>query len=394
MIDILYMKYKSADNKFVLYIMNETIRFQANKWLKDISTRHVWNQLRTCWIDKYLKSSDVIIADADKQFVAREFKQYADNMKIAIKTISIETHHSIEMMKRYHDSLRRMYAIITIEISSIDIEIALQMTFKIINDSIEFDELIFTLLVFEAYSRMIEINVSSLTITQRVIAMRKAMKEVQKFIAIRHMNDALNTQNDFIIILIHELSLNSFVLIFRESKDFNQSESWKESFKLLSIQSESTIVELLNESIKFRIISLKSYYQNDDHINDELLFSSIESLIESSIESSIESNSEHIDSIIFIESIKRDRDRFRKFLASIAHFIFNTIVESVVSSFIASRQKEIVDILEKEVFISIDKRNVSADVRIFSFRFVNEIKHSSTEKAFEKFRLMIQTFND
>jgi hypothetical protein len=25
---------------------------------------------------------------------------------------------------------------------------------------------------------------------------------------------------------------------------------------------------------------------------------------------------------------------------------------------------------------------------------VNEIKHSSTEKAFEKFRLMIQTFND
>jgi hypothetical protein len=35
--------------------------------------------------------------------------------------------------------------------------------------------------------------------------------------------------------LIHELSLNSFVLIFRESKDFNQSGSWKESFKLLSI---------------------------------------------------------------------------------------------------------------------------------------------------------------
>ncbi len=171
-----------------------------------------------------MKSSDVITADADKQFVAREFKQYAGNMRIAIKTISVETHHSIEMMKRYHDSLRRMYAIITIEISSIDLEIALQMTFKVINDSIELDELIFTLLVFEAYSRMIEMNVSSLTITQRAIAMRKAMKEVQKFIAIRQMNDALNTRNDLIIILIHELSLNSLVLIFREGKD-NQSEA-------------------------------------------------------------------------------------------------------------------------------------------------------------------------
>jgi hypothetical protein len=55
--------------------------------------------------------------------------------------------------------------------------------------------------------------------------MRKAMKEVQKFIAIRQINDALNTRNDLIITLIHELSLNSFVLTFRESKDFNQSES-------------------------------------------------------------------------------------------------------------------------------------------------------------------------
>ncbi len=32
MIDILYMKYKSADNnKSVLYIMNETTRFQTDK---------------------------------------------------------------------------------------------------------------------------------------------------------------------------------------------------------------------------------------------------------------------------------------------------------------------------------------------------------------------------
>ncbi len=46
-IDILYMKHKS-DNKSVLHIVNETIRFQANRWMKDISTRHVWDQLRAC----------------------------------------------------------------------------------------------------------------------------------------------------------------------------------------------------------------------------------------------------------------------------------------------------------------------------------------------------------
>jgi hypothetical protein len=317
-------------------------------------------------------------------------------MKITVKTISIETHHSIEIMKRYHDSLRRMYAIITIEISNIDLEITLQMTFKIINNSIELDELIFTLLVFEAYSRMIEMNVSSSTITQRAIAMKKIMKEIQKFIAIRQMNDVLNTRNDSIF-LIHNLSLNSSMLIFREDKDINQSKTWEESFKLLNTQNESTIIELSNESIKFLNISVKSYYQNN-HANDDLLFSSTESLIESSIESSTESSVESnvefqdnliIDSIIFIESIKRDRDRFRKFLVSIVNFIFNTISESVVSSFITSRQQEITDLLEKEIFISVNKRDVSTNVRIFSFRFVNEIKHSEIEKTFEKFRLMI-----
>jgi hypothetical protein len=145
-------------------------------------------------------------------------------MKIAIKTMSIETHHSIEMMKRYHDSLRRIYSIIAIEISDIDLEIVLQMTFKALNDSIELDELILILLVFEVYSRMIEMNVSSLTITQRTIAMKKIMKEVKKFNAIRQMNDALNTRND-LILLIHDLSLNSSVLIFREDKKINQSRS-------------------------------------------------------------------------------------------------------------------------------------------------------------------------
>ncbi len=170
-----------------------------------------------------MRSSDVITADADKQFVAREFRQYADNMRITIKTILVETHHSIEMMKRYHDSLRRVYAIITTEISSIDLEIALQMTFKVINDSIELDELILTLLMFDVYSRMIEMNVSSFSITQRAIAMKRVMKEVQKFNAIRQMNDALHTRNDSNS-LIYNLSLNSPVLIFRENKD-NQSET-------------------------------------------------------------------------------------------------------------------------------------------------------------------------
>ncbi len=93
-----------------------------------------------------------------------------------------------------------------------------------------------------------------------------------------------------------------------------------------------------------------------------------------------------------IESVERDRGRLRKYFASIANVIFNII--SSDSSFIAFRQKEIVDLLEKDVFLSVNKKNVSSNIRIFNSRFVDEVKNSDTEKAFEKFRLVIQAFND
>jgi hypothetical protein len=127
---------------------------------------------------------------------------------------------------------------------------------------------------------------------------------------------------------------------------------------------------------------------------------------------------------IFSNSFKRDRDRFRKYLASTAYlsFVFNTtddldfalalvfasisifafaviikldsILHIAFFQFVAFRLKEINDLIEKNVFRSVSKNDVSFDVRIFNFRFVNEIKHSDINKAFEKSRLVMQTFND
>ncbi len=145
-------------------------------------------------------------------------------MSIKIKIVSIESHHSIDMIERYHDSLRRVYAIIVFEILDIDSNSIFQIIFKTLNDSVDLNDLVFILLVFDDYFRMIEMNISFSTITQRSIAMRKTMKEVFKSIVSRQMNDVLNMRNDSSTILIHDLSLNSLVLIYRE-RNADQSES-------------------------------------------------------------------------------------------------------------------------------------------------------------------------
>jgi hypothetical protein len=92
-------------------------------------------------------------------------------------------------------------------------EIMLQMIVKAINDTIDSDELMFILLIFETYSRMHVMNPSTPSITQRAMTIEKAMTEIRKFRAERQIADVLNTRNGSIVTPIHDLSLNSDVLV-------------------------------------------------------------------------------------------------------------------------------------------------------------------------------------
>ena len=49
-IDIMYI-----NSNPVLYIINETTCYQATHWLQNISAKHIWDILQTCWIDIYVR---------------------------------------------------------------------------------------------------------------------------------------------------------------------------------------------------------------------------------------------------------------------------------------------------------------------------------------------------
>ena len=146
-VNILYINSKS-----ILHIIDNIICFQIGRWLKEIFTKHVWNQLRYCWIDIYFGLFDFIFTDVNKQFAAKKFKQYAANMGIIVKNVFIKIYYSIDLIEYYHESLRHIYIIIIIEIFKINADLVLQMLFKVFNDLIRSNDFIFTLLVFGAYS--------------------------------------------------------------------------------------------------------------------------------------------------------------------------------------------------------------------------------------------------
>ena len=104
------------DGNPVLHIVDEATRFQAARWLQNISAKHTWDVLRLCWIDAYLGPPEYIIHDAGKNFVSKEFRQYATSMAVTTKSVPVEAHWSIGLMERAHPVLRRAYKIITEEL--------------------------------------------------------------------------------------------------------------------------------------------------------------------------------------------------------------------------------------------------------------------------------------
>ena len=76
----------------------------------------------------------------------------------------VKAHNSVRMVERYHGPLCRIYHIIIAELLDISKDMALQMAFKVINDSVGPNGLIPTLLVFGAYPHIVESDAPNPTV--------------------------------------------------------------------------------------------------------------------------------------------------------------------------------------------------------------------------------------
>ena len=186
-----------------------------------MAAQHVWESLRTCWIDVYLGPPDLSNHDAGTNFTSNEFQQYANSLAIITNEVPVEAAHSIGIVERYHKPLRRAYTVIMDEfkengnITMWNKALILQMAVKAINDTAGPDGITPTLLVFGAFPRMSELNPPAPSIAQRATAIKKAMAEITKLRATRQVNDALRTRNGPRTENLHSLPLGSDVLVWR-----------------------------------------------------------------------------------------------------------------------------------------------------------------------------------
>jgi hypothetical protein len=87
------------------------------------------------------------------------------------------------------------------------------MAVKAVNDTTGPDGLVSILLVYGAYLRINNLDPSTPSIIDRAVIIRKAMAEIVKLRAKQTVNSALHYRNGPDTTLIHDLPLNSEVLI-------------------------------------------------------------------------------------------------------------------------------------------------------------------------------------
>ena len=403
-----------------------------------MSSKHTWDVLRLCWIDCYLGPPDFIRHDAGKNFVSREFKQFASFMAITTRSVPVEAHWSIGIVERYHAVLRRAYKIIVDE-GITQKETALQMAVKSVNDTAGPNGLVPTLLVFGAYPRMHSMDLSAPTIIQRAGAIEKAMCEVRKIHAERQVAGALNTRNGPRVDTVHDLSINSDVQVFCEG-NAGHTGRWIGPFKLLSIVNETCKISLPSGPTDFRSTVVKPYLiePEDDDLNDTLgtkhdnqkngheedytptagpiTIDSIPAVVVTppvAVDLPINLPDDHdreaVSPLLARENsdrssrnprVRRLPARFQN-LADVTIFLQDNYLLPSESAplpapgpFTESHQKEINGLMEKGVFWVVPVSQVPRNTRIFNSRFVDEVKNIGTAAAYEKSRLVVQTYND
>ena len=129
------------------------------------------------------------------------------------------------------------------------------MAIKAVNNTTSPDKLVLILLVYRAYLWISNLDPLALSVIDRAAIIQKAMAKIVKLQAKQTINSTLYYYNRPNTTLIHNLPLNSKVLIQRKSG--NQTRL----YYLLAIEGETCRVQLPNRPTSFRSMSIKPYFR-------------------------------------------------------------------------------------------------------------------------------------
>lgn len=152
-IHVVFVKIIYNDNKVILYVAVRSTHCHVDRWLPIISLDAIWQVSCLGWIDTYLSSPNLVAYSNGRIFIAHAFSQNFASIDTNLKTIPVETLHSMSTVGKYHAAVRRAYHVVTAALV-LNAKAVLQVTAKAVSDSVGPHGFVPTLLVSGAHPRL------------------------------------------------------------------------------------------------------------------------------------------------------------------------------------------------------------------------------------------------
>jgi hypothetical protein len=187
-LDIMYLEQSS-----VLHVVDTQTHFNSAIFLRGESVEMVWIAFLECWATLYAGYLDKMRTDQGAQFTSPRWKELTDSIGIELVLSGVESHNSIGLGERYHGPLRRIYQKVRFDFQDLQTDVALRISVKAMNDTMNYDGLVPSLLVFGIMPRYPGIRTELPAQAERMRALDVARTEMETITCELRLRKALTS---------------------------------------------------------------------------------------------------------------------------------------------------------------------------------------------------------
>ena len=173
-LDLMWIRVKP-----LLHVVDLGTHFSSAEFVNGRSVEAVWLAFLLCWADVYTGWPDSMRGDQDSVFTSEKWGKYLENYGISFNLSGVESHNSLGVRERYHAPLRRIYEKISFNNESMDPTLVLKIAVKEMNDTMNPEGLVPSLLVFGIPTRFPGVNTISPDQHERKQALALARYEME-----------------------------------------------------------------------------------------------------------------------------------------------------------------------------------------------------------------------
>lgn len=354
----------------VLHVVDTHTNFGSASFLRGQSAEQVWNSFIECWCAIYTGYPTKMRLDQGSNFKSTKWRDYCDSVGISIQYSGVESHNSIGNGERYHQPLRRIYNKIALENPSLKPETSLKLAIKAINDTMNSEGLVPSLLVFGCLPRFPGSNTNYPIQKDRFEALKTARAEMEQITAELRIRKALLSRVPRSADIV--FSKGQLVRVFRESDS-----KYVGPYPIIRIEEKQVFLLINDKEVQFSIHQLIPAKEYEEIKNGDRYIKQIHHMMKQFKSTSQKEYSTNKDPKILITEILHPRDPRVK-----------------SSEATAAKKKEIESLIKRGTWTVVVEEDIPDDANIMTGHFVITIKNVETNEPIFKARYVIHGNQD